>query len=431
MKTALMLGTVLGTLALGSTPVLAQDASSDTAAKIEALEAQVQQLTQSINELKAAQAAAPVAAPASQPASHPVATSSGSTEPTPAAAPTSTAASSDDSKLPGWLEGTTISGKGYLNLSTIHQVSDGAKTATNGTQAELKRFYISVDHRFSNIFSADLTTDVRYGSNGLTNDDSVYVKKAYLQAKFAPGLWVRLGSADLPWVPFVEGIYNYRFVENTLIDRTKYGTSADWGLHVGGTLANGLVGYQVSAVSGEGYKTLERKTDTIDLEGRLDVHPIKGVTLAVGGYDGKLGKSNATLADSDTPYRAKRFDALASYVQGPVRVGVEYFSAWDWAVTSKDQTTGWSAFGSYALSKKFAVFGRYDWVDPTKDSVPQAKEDYYDFGVDYTGVKNIDIALVYKRDEADNISMSTSNGTIGGTDEGTYDEFGVWTQFKF
>lgn len=423
MKSALLLGTMLGTLALGSTPVLAQDASSDTTAKIEALEAQVQQLTQSINELKTAQAAAPVPAAATEPAS----TASSSTPATPAP----TAASSEDGKLPGWLEGTTIGGKGYLNLSTIHQVSDGAKTATNGTQAELKRFYISVDHTFSDIFSADLTTDVRYGSNGLTNDDSVYVKKAYLQARFAPELWVRLGAADLPWVPYVEGVYNYRFVENTLIDRTKYGTSADWGVHVGGTLANGLVGYQVSAVSGEGYKTLERKTDTIDLEGRLDVHPIKGLALAVGGYDGKLGKSNATLADSATPYRAKRFDALASYVQGPVRVGVEYFSAWDWAVTSKDQTTGWSAFGSYAVSPKLALFGRYDWVDPTRDSVPQAKENYYDFGVDYTGVKNIDIALVYKRDEADDIAMATSNGTIGGTDEGTYDEFGVWTQFKF
>ncbi|MCJ2183981.1 hypothetical protein MTR62_14940 [Novosphingobium sp. 1949] len=429
MKTALMLGGLLGTLALGSTPVLAQDSSTDTTtttAKIEALEQQIAQLKQSVDALKAASAAASTPAVSSD-----TVTTTATASPAAAAPVASAPASSGDSALPAWLADTTISGKGYLNLSTIHQLSDGAKTATNGTQAELKRFYISVDHRFSDIFSADLTTDVRYGSNGLTNDDSVYVKKAYLQAKFAPELWVRLGAADLPWVPFVEGIYNYRFVENTLIDRTKYGTSADWGVHVGGTLGHGLVGYQVSAVSGEGYKTLERKTDTVDLEGRLDVHPVKGLTLAVGGYEGKLGKSNATLAESATPYRAKRFDALAAYVQGPLRVGVEYFSAWDWAVTAKDQTTGWSAFGSYALNRKIALFGRYDWVDPTKDSVPQAKENYYDFGVDYTGVKNIDIALVYKRDEADNISMSTSNGTIGGTDEGTYDELGVWTQFKF
>ena len=99
-------------------------------------------------------------------------------------------------------------------------------------QTELKRFYIGVDHKFNDVFSANLTTDFRYNTNGTSNDVLVYVKKAYLQAKLIPAFTVRVGAADLPWVPFVEGVYGYRFVENTLIDRTKFGTSSDWGVHV-------------------------------------------------------------------------------------------------------------------------------------------------------------------------------------------------------
>ncbi|HZC38064.1 MAG TPA: porin, partial [Sphingomicrobium sp.] len=115
----------------------------------------------------------------------------------------------------GWFANTKVSGKAYFNVSDIHQTStdlDGVKTdnAQNGTQTELKRFYISVDHKFDDIFSADLTTDFRYNSNGTSKDVLVYVKKAYVQATLAPEFFVRVGSADLPWVPFAEGVYGYR-----------------------------------------------------------------------------------------------------------------------------------------------------------------------------------------------------------------------------
>jgi predicted porin len=260
----------------------------------------------------------------------------------------------------------------------------------------------------------------------------VYVKKAYLQATISPALQVRVGSADLPWVPFVENIYGYRFVENTLIDRTKYGTSADWGVHVAGTVGGGLLSYAVSAVNGAGYKTLSRHSDTIDIEGRLSLQPVKHIVLAVGGYTGKLGKSAAD--QPATPHRATRFDALAAWVGGPVRVGIEYFSAKNWknvTTAAHDRTSGWSAFGSYAFAPKFTAFGRYDRVNPDKDSNPALDDAYFNVGLDYALAKDIDLALVYKRERAENGLIATSNGTIGGTDRGRYDEIGLWAQVKF
>lgn len=334
----------------------------------------------------------------------------------------------------GWFANTSISGKGYFNVSNISHKRGGVDQTDNGTEAELKRFYVSVDHKFSDIFSADVTTDFRYGTNGTTNDVLIYVKKAYLQAKLNPAFTVRVGSADLPWVSFVEGIYGYRFIENTLIDRTKFGTSADWGVHVLGSFANNLVSYQVSAVNGSGYKTLARNSDTIDLEGRVSVNPIKPITLAVGGYSGKLGKSSDNNAIT---HRATRFDALAAYTDKRIRAGVEYFAAKNWNnvnTVGMDKSNGWSAFGSFAFAPQIAAFGRYDWVKPNRDTNPSLNDHYYNVGVDYKPLPPLDIALVYKRDRADNGFLATSNGTIGGINNltnGTYNEIGIFGQFVF
>jgi hypothetical protein len=402
---------ILASTALAASPAFAQTAPSATITpeQISALQAQIQALQAQVNQLQTAQAstAAKVAA-------------------APAAAP--------KSDVPGWVKNTSISGKAYFNISSIDHERNGVNQADNGTQTELKRFYLGVDHKFNNVLSANLTTDFRYGSNGTSNDVLVYVKKAYLQAKFAPEFYVRVGSADLPWVPFAEGIYGYRFIENTLIDRTKFGTSADWGVHVGGSFLDGKISYAASAINGAGYKTLSRSSNTLDLEGRISANPIKNITLAVGGYTGKLGKSADNGVDTR---RATRVNALAAYTDSRIRAGVEYFHAKNWLnVTGPvgDTADGWSAFGSFAFTKQLAVFGRYDWVKPKKDLSPDLRDRYFNVGLNYKPIKELDLALVYKRDRTKNGFLSTSNGTMGGINNvtsGTYDEVGLFGQFAF
>jgi hypothetical protein len=396
-----------------STPALAQEAPTSvntvTPEQVAALLAEVQALREEVSELKQAQAA--TAAKVAQ-----------TTPSAPAAA---------KSDVPGWVRSTTITGKAFANISSIDHESDGANLGDNGTQTELKRFYLGVDHKFDDTFSANLTTDFRYNANGTGKDTLVYVKKAFVQARFAPEFFVRVGAADLPWVPFVEGIYGYRFVENELVDRTKYGTSADWGVHIGGSLANGRISYAASAVNGAGYKTLSRSSNTVDLEARVSANPVKNVTLAVGGYTGKLGKSSDVAG---TQHRATRWTALAAYTDSRVRVGLEYFQATNWnnvTTLATDKSSGWSAFGSFAFTPKLSVFGRYDWVKPNKLTNAALKDHYFNAGVDFKPIKDIDVALVYKRDRANNGFIATSNGTIGGVDNGTYDEVGLFTQVAF
>jgi predicted porin len=164
------------------------------------------------------------------------------------------------------------------------------------------------------------------------------------------------------------------------------------------------------------------------------------VTLGVGGYSGKLGKSNDKV---DVNHRATRLDAVAAYTDKRVRAGLEYFRAANWnnvttappplpaPPTRNDKSNGWSAFGSYAFTRKISVFGRYDWVKPSSHLNPSMRDNYFNVGLDYKPVEPIDLALVYKHERVTHGLLSTSNGTIGGPDRGSYDEVGLFGQLSF
>lgn len=338
------------------------------------------------------------------------------------------------SEGPGWWTNTKISGRMYYNISEIKHETNGstAGNTNNGVGFDIKRFYVGIDHKFDKIFSANITTDFLYDKNaGATQ---IYIKKAYLDVNIDPALDVRLGSTDLPWIPFVEGLYGYRHIENTLIDRTKFGTSADWGVHFKGKLARGMVNYALAVVNGAGYKKPPMGTGnhfkSVDIEGRVSGN-WRDVTVGVGGYVGKLGKD---VEGATTYHTADRFDAVAAYHNKAVRVGVEYFLTHNWnQVTSvaSDKAEGYGAFASYQFNPKWSVFGKYEHVEPSKDLAPSLKENYYNVGVQYSPVKIVDFALVYKHDQADNGTIATSNGTIGGSNDGTYDEVGLFCQLRW
>ena len=341
----------------------------------------------------------------------------------------------------GWWGDTSISGRAYMDLSNIDQKQDGVKIpgSPNGTNFDIKRFYVSIDHKFNDVFSADITTDFNYDS-GPAAATQLYIKKAYLQAKLSDAFTIRLGSADLPWIPFVEDIYGNRYIENVMIDRTKFGTSADWGAHVLGKLPLGgiTVNYAFSAINGAGYKKpgfiagVNRSQD-MDFEGRVSAN-MGDFVAGVGGYSGKLGNA---VEGTPTYNTAQRFDALLAYVNPRFRIGGEYFYASDWndvkqanpALTNTSE--GWSTFGTFKFTPLFSIFGRYDWVKPKQDTASTFKDNYYDFGVTYSPAKIVDLSLVYKHDQVDNGLLSTQNGTIGGVHQGTYNEIGLFTQFRW
>jgi hypothetical protein len=387
---------------------------------------------------------------------------------------------------------TTIGGLVFYDVSNIslqNEDKTGKKVDTppNGFGFDVKRFYLIVDHKFNDVWSANLTTDAQYSTaattsvvtppstpggspgtvNALTSQTTsggvteVMIKKLYLQAKFDPGFIVRAGSYDMPWDPFVESLYGYRYVEKLTTDRLGFSNTTDWGANVGGAFGDhDLLSYSLSAVNGAGYKNPTR-TKYVDFEGRVAVKPVPWLTAGIGYYSGHLGQVNATNQDFPTN-KASRIDGVLAVVFQGLRVGAEYFEAKNYKtvkdlatsaygtsaiVTSSgktpvsDKADGFSGWASYAFAQNtWSVFARYDEAKLSKDVAPDLKDKYFNVGIAYKPIKQLDFALVYKKEKVDNGSASVSGGNangsilIGGatgTTNGTYDEVGVFARWAF
>ena len=274
-----------------------------------------------------------------------------------------------------WFANTTISGKAFFNVSNIDQKSRRRGTRRqNGTQTELKRFYIGVDHKFNDIFSANLTTDFRYNTNGTSKDTLVYVKKAYVQAKLSRSC----SSASAR--PTCRGFRSSRASTAIASSRTRSSTAPSSAPRPTGACTSAELRQRPGQLRGLGDQRRRLQDAVAQLEHDrprrpFSVNPIKNITLAVGGYTGKLGKS-ADNAGSATPHRATRFNALAAYTDsasGPAsnisrpRTGTTYHRG------ARDKSDGWSVFGSFAFTPQVRAFGRYDWVKPSKDINPGAE----------------------------------------------------------
>ncbi len=343
--------------------------------------------------------------------------------------------------LSGWFQNTKVGGTIFANMSYIDNQNDGKSNSQTGTDYDIKRAYLTIDHKFNDMFSADLTTDFTY--DGTTKATQIYIKKAYLQTNLIGNAFViRAGSADLPWVPFSEAIYGYRFAERVVTDLNGFGTSADWGVHFLGSLWNNHVGYQLSVIDGSGYKVpaigTANETATMDVEGRVNAN-YDNFTVAVGGYEGKLGHA---VTGTPTFHTAERFDALAAYTGPLFHVGVEYMWAdfWNDVTQSNPAKTNtsqaYSVFASVNITHQFSIFGRYDWLKPQENTNNSFVSNYYNIGVDYKPIGPLDIALVYKHDSVTDGLLSTQNGTIGTLHvppigNGTYNEVGVFLQYKY
>lgn len=384
---------------------------------------------------------------------------------------------------------TTVGSLAFFDFSNISNqqnsnLPSAVDVAPSGTGFDIKRLYLTVDHKFDDVWSADLTTDAQYVAapatitststtkNGVTtitsttstsnsgNVTEVFIKKLYLQAKLDDAFIVRAGSYNSPWAPFVESLYGYRWIDKTATDRLGLANTADWGLNAGGTFGDSGLSYSISAVDGAGYKNPSR-TKTVDVEARVSYVPLPGLTLAVGGYTGHLGQ--VTVAneafDKNT---ATRLDFAIGYTIAGFRVGGEYFDAKNYktvnniaagvwgtsavvassitGVVPKDETTGGSVWASYNFTDQYSVFARADDVKLSKDILPSLKDKYFNIGAVYKPIKSVDVGLVYKYEKIEggtaSVSGADANGsyTIGGsnsTNDGKFSEVGIYVQWVF
>jgi hypothetical protein len=377
-------------------------------------------------------------------------------------------------------ESTTVGGQAFFDFSNISQQQGqtngtSPSVAPSGTGFDVKRFYIIVDHKFNDIWSADLTTDAQYASSttlvsGATvtctggakptgtacpagssvasvtptttsvntggSVTEVMIKYLYLTAKLNDAFVVHAGSYATPWIQYGDSITGFRWVEKGVADRLSLSdSSADWGLNASGSFANNLLSYSASMTDGGGYKNPTRTKD-VDFEGRITSKPFSWLDVGVGYYNGHLGQVTA-VNDSFPSHTATRWDALVSVNYAGARLTGEYIHAKDYktvnsvaagvfgtqdviassltAVLNSDEAKGYSLLASYAFNATWNVFARYDNVSLSEDVVPGLKDKFYDFGIDYKALTSLDLALIYKNETVDNGAATVSSADANGS----------------
>lgn len=315
--------------------------------------------------------------------------------------------------LPAVAAETKLSTQIFANFSDIQlaeQTSD-----REAWQPDLKRFYLDLDHRFNADWTLKITSDIQWHRQQDPTD--LWFRHAYIQRSFNQSHYLKLGVAELPWIDYIARRVGFRYIDPSLTPKNQLASPTDPGIYYG---YKGLhFSYGIAAVTGGGFKK-PRVGDGVDLEAAAIWHLNERFDLALGLYQG-----TRTLDKGDAPkyHTARRLDLALSYQFKGARFGVEYVYNDNWRQVNKipeDASSGWSTWGSYAFSPKYAAFVRYDVTKPNRRLNPSLERTYYQLGIDYKVRSYLTMALVAKQNKSSGLSHNTK-----------HNEIGIWTMWNF
>lgn len=313
---------------------------------------------------------------------------------------------------------TTFGSTVFADATHLDQRVNGKPGKLGRNSVDLRRLYLSLDHRFSDVWSVHLVTDINWTRNQSPTD--LWVRNAYLQGAFNRYLTLRLGAADLPWASFANRWNGYRYVDNELVSRLGFASTADWGAHAQGDLsANGRLQYAVAMVTGSGFKR-PRLGSRADVETRVSWQPTRNTVVAVGGYDGTRGMDGGAHVALHT---ARRFDAMAAYADERWRFGAQFFRATDWnnvRTAQGDRADGWSAWASVQFAPRWSAFARVDQARTSRLIDPSLRDRYANVGVAWAATPKLQLALAAKRERFADARRERLRTR----------EIGVWMQWK-
>lgn len=313
-------------------------------------------------------------------------------EPPPATQAPARAAAAEAEKtspaLPDWLSRVEVGGVAFLFYR--YELTEGANDLNT---FDLSRMYFfatvkPIDHvRFRMTIDApnrETTTTVKDGVTTVSQNTGrfdVVLKHAYAEIYdvLTPGLSFRFGMHDLPWIPFEEKIWTYRFQGPVFADREGYLSSTDLGFGVSYVLPSKWVEAHASLVNGETWSKPEVSKHK-DVHARLTLRPLASHKV-LRGLALNLFGSAGVYNGGDNQAR-HRFIPQLAFEHKYAAVAGEYFRAWDppsklasrhpSLANSTDPVVtaqGWSAFGwldfgLFGVAEGLRLMGRVEWLDP-------------------------------------------------------------------
>lgn len=298
-------------------------------------------------------------------------------------------------ETPEWVKNISLSGKTYLRYS--YELGDARK---DYNEFAIDRLYVifvwklwdraRLRYTLEGGEIRDVDVKLSNGTLTKTSNQALGVVTKHLYFEYSNPLgkdsFLRLGLADLPFVPYEEDVWGYRVQGTVFSDRGGYLTSTDLGVAVGGRFAKEYGSWQASLVNGEGWKRSEAGKHK-DMHARLTFNPLAGAGTLAANFFITGFYSKGTYDDVTTgPTSKNRTILMGGYKSaGKVTLAGEYMMSTDPASsmagrypsltpragllseargTSVFFTLSPKAFGATGNAEKLDFLARYDALDP-------------------------------------------------------------------
>lgn len=263
---------------------------------------------------------------------------------------------------------------------------------------QLRRMYLYYEHDLSSNFHATFLLEGNDKAMEWAEDTSkaqvpgrhsVFIKLANLEWKdYIKDHSIAIGLIPTATWSLSEKYWGYRAIEKTITDYRGLGGASDIGIVAKGKfLDDGMLGYTLSVVNGNGQKPENNKSRKYI--GSLSVKPIKSVITEIyADYEGSItDPKKYNKVDSRNTLKG-----LVAYQSEMATAGLEVIQQTQKLTDTTDvKPFGFSIFASAPVIKeKLNTFVRYDSYNPNTEITKTGFNEYFfTAGVDYMPIKNV------------------------------------------
>jgi len=271
-----------------------------------------------------------------------------------------------------------MDGRVFANFNSSVGMDEDAKNY--GSAFKIERAYWGYTYQLAPEFSARVLLDIGDDSEVDNINRYAFFKNAYV-AYSKNNLKLTFGIQSTFSMNAQEKVWDRRYVEKTFLDLNKFSNTADLGFSMVYDLD--VISFDLAIFNGEGFK-FTQKDNSYQTSAGVTANLLDDA-LVLRANDEYLEVDSASL---------NKITLFAGYINDAFSLGVEYNSISDFGNVKDDDRSGISAFGAYNLSKKTAIFGRYDIFQAPEN---ESKEySYLIGGIEYKFAKNFRASLNLK-----------------------------------
>lgn len=264
----------------------------------------------------------------------------------------------------------------YYNVtrpSGLGALPNNALSGAKDMQAfQIRRFFFTYDDNPSTQLSTRFRIDADQSALATDGRITVYLKDASLTWKdIFRGSNLTVGLQPTPPFEVIEGVWNYRAIEKTILDLRGLVSTRDMGISLGGRIdREGIVDYRI--LIGDNSASKPASTKYRRYYGQIVLRPVRDLVIALyGDYNDRASIDDPYISGTLAPNGVLTADGTVGFtVPGRFSVGVEVSHATafhgydDGTMLANLQALGISGFGSVNFVPSFALVGRFDYFDP-------------------------------------------------------------------